>query len=236
VPLAASPTSTPLARAGLSLIEVMLAISVLAIGVSSVFAHYLTLYQMRGSTKAIAQVQDVLRTVFERIVAADGAVLNTITPFNQEYVFEWSRPRYEDFVDVAPADGQDDLGRGPCIPPMTEADLLSPAFGPLMIEPTGSEDIEVFVEYYRGEPDLGGPGTVDDLPGILDPTVLQDPGDFAARFADPDVRDECRLDPDFPPLEQVAENQTVLIRVLVRGNGRRAELFTAKRRLALFEQ
>ncbi len=225
------------ARAGLSLIEVMIAIAVLAIGVSSVFAHYITLYQLRGSTKGLGQVQDVMRSVFERIVAADGAILNTVAPVNSEYVYLWSVPRYEDFTDVN-NDGIDDALRGVYNPPMTEADLLNPAFGPLLIDPVNVDDLRVYVEYYRGDRDDNGSPTVpgDDLPGMLDTALINDPGEFTARFADPAIRDLCRLDPALPPLEQVPFDKTVLIRVLVVGGGRRAELFTAKRNLPVLEE
>ncbi len=225
-------------RSGLSLIEVMLAISVLAIGVSSVFAHYVTLYQMRGSTKNMSQVQDVLRSVLERVIAADGAILNTSPPDFRGYVYEWSVPRYEDFIDVAPLDGDDDLGRGEYFPPMTEADLLNPLFGPIINEPVGIDNLRVYVEYYRGEDDNNGtPGFLgDDLPGMIQPGAINDPGEFATRFADLTIRDDCRLDPDFPPLQQVPFNQTVLIRILVVADNRRAEVFTAKRNLPVTEE
>ncbi len=233
------PSRAPAARAALSLIEVMIAIAVLAIGVSSVFSHYAALYSLRATSKATGQLQDVLRTVFERIVAADGQVLNMKTPDGQEYALLWSRARYEDDVS---GDG----------PPMTEADLLNPAFGPLLVEPVGIPDLRVYVEYYRAERDDNGTETFrdDDLPGMLgpafdkdpiifkamNPASVDDPGEFTARMSKSAARAACRLNPAWPAIEQVRDNACVLIRVLVVAEGVRAELYTAKRNVPVIER
>jgi prepilin-type N-terminal cleavage/methylation domain-containing protein len=231
------------ARAAMTLIEVMIALSVLALGLCAVMTHYVTLYDMRQHTQHLAQVQEVVRALNERIEAADvwalGAVVVTPGPPPQ-YLLPWSLPRFEGGYSVTVSGVTTVLD----FPPMTEKDLLAPDIA-LIQRPINMPELKVYCEYYRYEHDDNGtPATpTDDRPGLLDLLTnagkTEDtavPGDLQGEFIrhQIDTVPQCRIDPTIPPVTDVADHRTIAVRIIAtwgENNVQRYELFTAKRRI-----
>jgi hypothetical protein len=220
-------------RRATTLLELMIALTVLTIGMGSILSHYATLHGLRRTTTRMGQAQDVLRALSERFTGWDVWALGLANPT----VAPWSLPRWVGGYDVAgplgigPPDGlADDL------PPMKESDLLTYQ---IIEEPIGmnddapgANDLRVYVEYYRYENDTSNPAARPGLIQLINPSTSAKPGDLEAAFIDnPVLRKQCRINPLIPPVEDIADQDTLVIRLIATWNGGHIETFVAKRRV-----
>jgi prepilin-type N-terminal cleavage/methylation domain-containing protein len=230
-------SSTGSAR-GFTLIEVMIAVALLATGLGAVLVHYSTLQEQRKATTQRSIAQDVLRQLTERISTANAWDLGDPIPTGSPAAIKlpWSLARFEDPTVVSDRD------------PMTEnAPLPGDDLRLLGViqRPTGLDQIVVFVEYYRGVRVrtasgllVPGPTNAGAIDGDADGDGVNDeflaPGDYRARFSDVAWRRDRMLDPTRKPCEQIGDNEPFLIRVLVVYNlTQRLECFCVKQRVKL---
>lgn len=199
-------------KAGFSLMEVTIAMTILALAASGILSYFGTLYEMRKSNDNLSQVQALANEIVDRISAADDTILG------DPVEAPWSLARYEDNVtgDRAPLSD-------------TAADPLDHLVGSgLMATLSSASQVEVYIEYYQGlTRDVGGVVT----PGVMDAGATS-VDDFRTNFRNPTWRAARRLNPTVQPTLQTAENAPFVVRIIVvfGGGTQRIECYTAKRR------
>lgn len=196
-------------RSGLSLIEIMISLAILATVLASVSAGIFTLSQSKQSLNEELAVSDVLRLWSERLMGAE---------------WDWlGRDRIDDPVRGAWSWQRPEIGAAVLLPgdhpPLTETvatatNNLSKLL--LSDSPSGVRGLRLFLEYYR--------------PEILDAGLLTQPGAVGDQWSH--LRDTFRLT---PPIDLRVQQQAVVIRVLARwqttgGTDRERELLFARRK------
>jgi prepilin-type N-terminal cleavage/methylation domain-containing protein len=200
-------------RAGLSLIEIMIAMSVLALASTGILSYFSTLYEMRRTNDSLSQIQALAMEITERISAADAQRLGSPTEA------PWSQARFEDAVSG---------DRPPLTEKATSTDD-SLVGSRLMAQTSGLPALRIYVEYYRGLTRTN-PATGVVEPGVMD-DGLSNAQDFNDRFRDPTFRAARRLDPTALPYLQIPENTPFIIRIIfIYDDERRFECYSAKRR------
>lgn len=210
-------------RIGFSLVEVMLAVTILAIGLSVLLSDFLSSFRARDFAQEQFEAQEVSRTVLNRLLGAPTAFLG---------VEPWAvaRPRGGTPLTVS--------GTGSAADDLVLMGIRS--------EPAAIQDLRIYVEYYRGiqsiDPSSGAP-TV--LNGVLDSYADGDPPELSiSNFAGYTVNsttgaitaiadawtDSRALDPTRPPAVQVPQTTPVVIRIIaIWGRGaQRLELHGAR--------
>jgi len=194
-------TGIPAARHGFSLIEVMLAVTILASALTVMVGSFITSQQARELAHDQVLAQEVGRSILMRLQGA---------PTNQLGIpaWGWGLARHEDAGDTPLSDA-----------PGTAANDDLIALG-LRTTPSNLIDLEVFIEYYRGtdspDPSTGIPAL---QPGVLDSfAVGNDPSLSYSSFSNQVWRQARRLASAVPPANQVPANTSVVIRVIVRWN------------------
>ena len=186
-----STTSRP--RSGFSLLEVMVALSILGVGMAVVSANWATLFSMRRSVGDQQQALAALSTVAERIASADWAGLGTDAA-------PWSRGRYFD------RDGSTTIGLPPLSEnPSNQREHLR-AQG-LLAMGTGLNNLKIYVEYYRAVSQGASAGVL--TPATADVNSAA----FRTRIASRSNRNDMRLD-SATPTAAVGEDDPVFVRLL----------------------
>lgn len=189
------------AHLGFSLIEVMLALTILASAMTVMVGSFITSNHSRELAHDQVLAQEVGRSVLMRLQGAPTLQLGN--PING-----WGIARHEDAGDTPLSDA-----------PGTAAndDLIT-----LGLRTTSSNliDLEVFIEYYRGtnspDPSTGNPAL---QLGVFDSfAVGVDPSASYSSYSDPVWRQARRLAGGISPTNQVPTNTSVVIRVIVRWN------------------
>ena len=201
------------------MIEVMIALTILAIAITAILSNYHVLNTVRQDTAARGAVSELGRAILDRITAGDMRALGVLSPAGSGVAQPWSLMRSEDLPLLRP--------------PMTQGaadpanDLV--ALG-LIPGPMPVTDLQVFIEYFRGVNVIDLTTGIVQLSGVLDENYLER-GDFREAFTDPDWRTARRLAGNAPPIVQVADDDPIVIRVILTwGINQRLEFFTTKRR------
>jgi len=201
------------------MIEVMIALTVLAVAITAILGNYQVLNSARTDTAARGAVSEIGRAILDRITAGDLRALGAETPIGGVVAQPWSLVRSEDLPALRPpltqnaADPADDLITQGLIP------------GPVPVE-----GLRVYIEYYRGLQVLDISTGAVLFSGVLDENYVAR-GDFRAAFANPGWRDARRLATNQAPIGQVAEDDPVVIRIVITwGFNQRLEFYTTKRR------
>ena len=223
-----------LSRAAFSLIELMIALSILAIGIMAILGNYASMKSSRIAVSDETKIQSTVSSIAERLASEKFSTLGTVG--------SWTSGR---FFDVISTDRS----------PLTEFstipldNLISQGFE---LNPSGVSNLRVFIEFYRGETSFDVPGVASSKKfGLLDAgtlggayTAISGTGSFSARFSVPLNRTNSRLNA-IPPYASLAIGDVMLIRILALwgddgvdndanqdgydDNARRIEFFTARR-------
>lgn len=201
------------------MIEVMIAITVLAVAITAILGNYQTLDSSRRDTASRGAIAELARGILDRIVAADAQSLGNETTPPGAVAQPWSLARIEDDPALRPPLTQN--------APNEEDDLV--ALG-LIPGPVPVEDIQVWIEYYRGL-DVLDPSSGDVISrGVLSET-FDEREDFREFFRNPTWRQDRRLATNITPILQVDEDDPIVIRlILIWEGGQRLEFYTIKRR------
>lgn len=201
------------ARVGMSLVEVMCALSVITVALLAALGQMQVVNSTADNAADHARIQEIGHSLLDRIVGADPMKLAT----NE---LAWSLPRYEDVV----------VGNNP---PLTQTTAIAQdniITQQLSQQGVGLRNLAIYVEYYRGLEEPNGAGTV---PGVMDGTYANS-GDFTTQFRAATYRAARRLDPAQTVMTQVVAENPVVIRLIMTWDpGQRLELFAAKRRPTL---
>jgi hypothetical protein len=208
-------------RQAFTIMEVMIAFSVLAIGLIAVTGAIHSMDSARRMAPEQAVAQRVLSAMVDRFQGARWEVIGDQP---------WSRPRFKDATNIGH-------------PPLTEdaavADDNLIASG--ILQRKQGIDLKVYVEFYRAVAAKTEDGVViADKPGVMqgeDPLVTYaKPDDFSAIFRSPTLRAKYKLDPSLgAPTAQVGEDDPIVIRLiaewkLANDEIARLEVFTGRKR------
>lgn len=192
--LSGSRAPASMTTKGFSLIEVMLAVTILAMGLTVLVSDFMRSFQARDFAERQIEVQEVSRALLNRLLGAPTADLG---------VQPWAIARIEGVDTPLTANGTGTAA----------TDLVQMGVRTL---PATTTDLNLFVEYYRGiqspDPSSGAPTILD---GVLDDFSDTDPPEASyAQFRDAAWRAARRLNGAVPPSVQVPVNTPVLIRIV----------------------
>jgi len=207
-------------RNGFSIIEVMIAITVLAVALAAILNNYQVLDSARRDTAARGAVSEIARAILDRVVASDVRALGTANPTAAVVPQPWSLARVEDLPAVRPplsiqaANPNDDL----VVQGLLPANVIVP-------------NLRVYIEYYRGDDVIDAQTGTVIAQGAIDDTAFDAVGKFRDAFRIPAWRTARRLATDQAPYLQIAEDSPMVIRIiLVWDFNQRLEFYTTKRR------
>ncbi len=187
-------------RRAFSMIEVMVAVAVLATVMTILASNLYTLNNVRATMKERAVAQEIARLMSERI---QSEVFSNLGTGNTNMGWSWHRR-------LTPAPGSTNPTN-----PLTETaanpsdNLIAQG---LLQQPSEIAGLSVFLEYYRQS-------LVETMAASGDPAqVWQDVTTTSGAFAD----DNTHLCPDLNPTNDAQDNsgEFVIIRVIVRWNSR----------------
>lgn len=219
-------------RLGFSILEVMIASTVMAVAAMTLMGLHANLQIARQSSMAVNRINALGRSIVEQIVAREVADLGD----NNSSTLVWSRPRYQ------PAAGVPAAGSNGYNLPLTENAVLATddlVKTGLITEPTGVRNLKVYIEYYFGASSgaTGGKLGLYDDPAFN--TAIQNTGGgidinsttkFRASMIGTTYRTTYRTSPSSAPVKQIQDNDNLLIRVVLTwGDGQVMEFYTAKR-------
>jgi type II secretory pathway component PulJ len=217
----ASPSSAA-PRAAFTILEVMFAVTFLAISLTTVVGFYQNQHQMRRDTDERGRVTELGRHLLDRIIGADARALGNPTPPSGTVAMPWSMPRYE-------SEGDAPLSEGAAI---ATDDLKNLG---LVDRATQVSGLQVWIEYYRGLDTLD-PVTNTILEGVMDENFTES-SDFRKAFRVESWLDGRRLSTVSAPYLQVDAEDPYVVRVIMTWSGQgdvavnqRLEFFTVKRR------
>lgn len=210
---------------GFSLIEVMIALAILAVAISGVMGHFVTVDRARDFSEQQSRGQSIAQ-----------AILNRISGENLQYLGDsanaragWSKARYKDLADTPLTDNGTAVG----------SNSLQEVGKEILGAPSRLANLKVYIEYYRGQQSVDpSTGSAALLPGVMDDVSNTSVAAFQANFNYPIWRGGRRLTASPLPYLQVPVDTCVVIRILVlwgpiQANGepsQKIELFSAKRR------
>jgi hypothetical protein len=153
-------------RAAFSLLEAMIALTILAVGTLAVLGNITSLNTGRQATEERQKVQAVVRSLTERLQSADWGTMRTDD-------LPWTLGRYESGGSTFPNDRTTPMtdttsaAAPDCLLPMTSDGRKGLS---ILTEPSGLENLQVWLEYYRGSDfDRDRDGTIaSDEAGLLD--------------------------------------------------------------------
>jgi hypothetical protein len=149
---APSVARTPGRAAGLTMIEIMLAVVVLTIGIMGVLSNIPTLNSARNLAIEMAQAQQIAAIMSERLMGTAWNDLGGQNSGNQ-----WSLPRYAPDPD---GDGTTVTTLNPPLKDNNAASANDDLVGlGILSQKSGVPDLKVYVEYYDGTAILGGVGS-----------------------------------------------------------------------------
>jgi hypothetical protein len=185
------------------MIEVMVAVSILAGGIMVILGNMTTLQFLRNDTVDVTDTDTLLNELTERFSGARWEALGTST-------LPWSQPRPRVTTSGA-------------LPPMTDADLLN--YG-ILLRHTRLRHLQVWVDYYHGISEFDTTGALI-APGLMDGETIMSGTAAAVRiYSDLEaVRAEWRsdttlakyrIDPTQIPTSLVSTDYPVVIRIAVK--------------------
>ncbi len=124
-------------RSAFSMIEVMVAVAVVAIGLMALLEGIATQKVARDGVRDSQRVAALLTALNERLISQEWRTLGT----------SWSAPTQFDMTN--PLAG----GIPERDPNRSDGDLLKHG---LLVQPTGLQNLRVYIEYYRAETKFGG--------------------------------------------------------------------------------
>ena len=138
--------------AGLTMLEIMLAVVVLTVGIMGVLGNIPVLNSTRNLAVEMSQVQQIAGSMAERLM---GTAWNDLG--GQNIGNQWSLPRY-----CADPDG-DGVTVSTVNPPLMDVNPASAnddlvALG-VLTQKSGVPDLKVYLEYYDGTAVMGGVGS-----------------------------------------------------------------------------
>lgn len=236
------------AALGMSLLEVMLAMSILAVGLLAAISQFSILRGTRQMASDNTIAANVANAIAERLIGMRSELIGTSSA-------PWSAARTEPNTgDANPTlpliddtDGPGFLPDGPDDPVTGRSARGLQTLG-LYPQATGLANLRVYIEYYRAVNAIRDDGTADPTrPGLMDEedyTYTGGTADFRTRFyfdipqadipttALPGIvtnRTNYRLDPAQPPFSSVGQYDPVAIRIfLTWGNRQHLSLITAR--------
>lgn len=227
----------------MSLIEVMLALSVLTIGIFASMSHFATLSNMRRMASEANTARAIVSALAERFQGSRWDMIGTDNAY-------WSLPRLEPGAVAASAIANEPLMDDAFVPTSERDERGLQRLG-LLQTASGLTDLRVYVEFYRaltsrnedGEVDATKPGVMDGEVGGIDYTDashFQRMYRFDQRWSDVPAgeqsaitarRTSVRLDTGTAPTVQVGEHDPIAIRILATwGERGQYSLFTARKR------
>lgn len=227
------------ATAGISMLELSLAVFVLSVGLLTAISQINTLRTVRMQAQDIATVQGIVSAIAERFQGARWDTLgSTIAPWSisrtepNAGVATVTKPLVDDNdVNLASFDENDDGA----LTDVEVADVRTArglrSLG-LIAAPTGIADLRIYIEYYRAVTMRDADGNpVAAAPGMMSgqDVTFEKSSEFTNRFrfnlrqedlpaADRATiianRNRYRLAENLPPGGQVGENEPIILRIL----------------------
>jgi len=208
-------------RRGFTIIEVMIAFSVLSIGLVAVVGAIHSMDSARKMAPEQAVAQRVLSALVDRFQGSRWEVIGDQP---------WSKARFNDATNV---------GNPPMTEDSTVADDNLVTNG--VLQRKQGIDLKVYVEFYRAVAAKTADGAlIAGKPGVMqgeDTSVTYaKPDDFSAIFRDPSKRVTYKLDPTAgAPTAQVGEDDPIVIRLIATwkradGDISKLEVFTGRKR------
>lgn len=221
------PPPSCVIRLGMSLVEAIIAVAVLATGICGALSMIDVMSKARRQVSEEEQVQKLVQSVVARLQTESWTSLGTSSTAAATATGSvYSAPR---FFNLAAG------GNGP---PLTETatnprdNLVALGFIP---KPTGVRNLAIYIEYYRAV-------TFNGNPGLMDRTYAQ-VGDFRTWFQNSSNRATVRIGPptaSFPPTAAwfteggyIGEDDPVSIRVFATWGdaaSRKMEVFLSRNR------
>lgn len=201
--------SQAVTRSGLSLLEIIIALSILATVLASVSGGIFALTNSRQAIHEDLAVSDVMRLWSERLMGADWDWLGRQRVDDSlQGAWSWQRPEVE-AADLLPGDH----------PPLSEAAPAGLGNASTLLlsgSPSGVQDLRLFLEYYR--------------PAVMDACLVNPVGSTGDQWAQ--NRQAYRL---APPIDLRQQSQAVVIRIVAHwrtmaGGQRQRELLFARRK------
>ena len=182
-----------------TIMEVMVSLTILAVGISAILSNMFTLKLARDATRDAAIVENLANELIERFSGARWEALGTP-------VIKWSIHRPYSTSVGNPLTDKDDGSDNSLI-----------ALG-ILRQPTGMKDLRVYIDYYRGMRELDAAG----LPIVGKSGLMDGEGSTFNSLTELRTiwRNETsiisyRLDPLIIPTIQVSEDHPVVIRILI---------------------
>ena len=199
--LAADVSANRRAR-GFTILEVMIALALLATASMTIMSNWAGLHDTRRTIQERQKAQAVLQGVAERLISLEGGALGTKAA-------PWSQGR---FFDRKAKDDSARIGRAPLSETAT-ADADNLVRQGLVANGTGLTGLKIYIEYYRAVRDVSG--TANGLLSTKDISsqAAESSEAMRARFADRAIRDAVRIDAD-SPFSVLPADDPLIIRVL----------------------
>ena len=193
--------TAPIAH-GFTIIEVMISLSIMAIGISAILSHMMTLKSVREASRDAVILENLVGELVERFSGSRWEVLGTTAS-------KWSLPRPA--IATAGAAG-----------PMTDSIIPSDnsliSLG-ILQKPTGIRDLKIYIDYYRGmtEYDDATGAVIPNKLGLMDgeAAAFNNLSELNAVWRNNAALAAYRLDPTTIPTQQVAEDRPIVIRILL---------------------
>jgi prepilin-type N-terminal cleavage/methylation domain-containing protein len=177
-------------RSGFSLIEVLLALTVLAVGIFTCMGTIASMAQARNLARESSTLEGILSELTERIHGCRWEALGTSQ-------LRWSLPRHN-------------AAAGAVNPPLTENDLLELG---ILSKPVGFRNLRIYFEYFRAMK-RSVPGSAVQN-GMMDGegVAYSNLSALRANWGNPETRNLYRLSDASAPTGQVDEDQPVIVRI-----------------------
>lgn len=202
-------------RCAVSMVEVMFAITFLAIALSTTVGYFASLQDVRNDSNERVLVNDIGRAIVERLVGADPRAIGNAIPPSGTVPATWSVQQVQSAGGI----------------PLSFTDLVNAG---LIDKIHRVSNLQVWIEYYRGETYTDPSTGLSDY-GVMDESFV-DARDFALKFANPTWTAARLLDGTLAPYLQVDDEKPFVARVRIVWNGgagdQTQEFFVAKRRPA----
>lgn len=198
---------SPVRSVGLSIVEVLIALSIISVGILALLSSISTLSSSRNAVDSDIQVQMLVRGIAERIQSENWTTLGSDAPGLTSA--PWSVMRcFNVPVHTGPSDTSFNN------PPLTQSataaadNLLSQRF---LTHPLPQRNLRVFVEYYRAL-DIPAsatlPAPILSGPGLMDGSVAS-----LTRYASADASISAFRNPSYRTLTRLLSNRpTAIIR------------------------
>ena len=182
-----------------TIMEVMISLTILAVGISAILSNMFTLKSARDAARDAAIVENLANELVERFSGARWEALGTPA-------IKWSLHRPFSASVGNPLTDKDDGSDNSLI-----------TLG-ILRQPTGMKDLRVYIDYYRGMTELDAAGLpIVGKSGLMDGegSTFNSLTELRAIWRNETSILPYRLDPLIIPTIQVSEDRPLVIRILI---------------------